>query len=466
MLLAFSKKSLIEERGLARDHDLPENIPSKARLENKHHSLESEAKSTKSCLREAQIRIQDLESCLEEKNALVHGYESQIRELTQQVAKLERKLNSRSRAENASRDLSRELETQKHCMAQQIDQVTCQNRQLEEEVCQLRSEMDHLREQLGQERKNSATLENVLANSRQETLQRAKDNNELKAQVQCLQTKLTDLQDKLCPYLLYYICGCHCLCQYHICSDNTVPPPGYRGKAKSAFISLAKTHLHEAFSKGAKSCPTPIKVSFPLFPIFYKKPSRDHFWLVYTYQWNLPLGTAKADMFLKSGQPYECARSGTSLTGNVEILGCKGQFDRSLLASTSVCHSLPALTEEAGSELASPSSGRRPLLPNLTPEYPVTPEAVLRLKPSYCPNREHGSEALRRCQGECAEYQVQVSDLKREVTNQRFERARMEQAGRLSTGARQNTRRGGRGSHMTGPTIFSLIAFVLWLCQD
>ncbi|XP_046689099.1 centrosomal protein of 135 kDa-like, partial [Homalodisca vitripennis] len=168
-----------------------------ASLENKHHSLESEAKSTKSCLREAQIRIQDLESCLEEKNALVHGYESQIRELTQQVAKLERKLNSRSRAENASRDLSRELETQKHCMAQQIDQVTCQNRQLEDEVCQLRSEMDHLREQLGKERKNSATLENVLANSRQETLQRAKDNNELKAQVQCLQTKLTDLQDKL-----------------------------------------------------------------------------------------------------------------------------------------------------------------------------------------------------------------------------------------------------------------------------
>jgi len=168
-----------------------------ANLESNNHSLESEARSTKSNLREAQTRIQDLEATLEEKKALVQGYEKQIRELTQQVAKLERKLDSHSRAENATRDLSRELETQKHCLNQQLDQLTCENKRLEEEVCGLREELSHMQELLGKERKNSATLEKVLASSRQETLQRSRDNSELQAQVQCLQGKLRDLQDKL-----------------------------------------------------------------------------------------------------------------------------------------------------------------------------------------------------------------------------------------------------------------------------
>ncbi|KAG8254826.1 hypothetical protein J6590_107354, partial [Homalodisca vitripennis] len=47
--------------------------------------------------------------------------------------------------------------------------------------------------------------------------------------------------------------------------------------------------------------------------------TRDHFWLVYTFQLNPPLGTAKTDMSLKCGQLY-----GTSLTANAEILGFMG----------------------------------------------------------------------------------------------------------------------------------------------
>ncbi|XP_054265463.1 centrosomal protein of 135 kDa-like isoform X2 [Macrosteles quadrilineatus] len=184
------------ERTAMLDHFRTLTVES-ANLESNNHSLESEARSTKSNLREAQTRIQDLEATLEEKKALVHGYEKQIRELTQQVAKLERKLDSQSRAGSATRDLSRELETQKHCLAQQVDQLTCVNKRLEEEVCGLREELSHLQEQLGKERKNSATLEKVLASSRQETLQRTRDNGELQTQVQCLQDRLRDLQDKL-----------------------------------------------------------------------------------------------------------------------------------------------------------------------------------------------------------------------------------------------------------------------------
>lgn len=69
--------------------------------------------------------------------------------------------------------------------------------QLEEEVDGLKSELNHLKEQLGKERKNSATLENVLATTREETLQRVRDNSELKGHVQSLQDKLRDLHGKL-----------------------------------------------------------------------------------------------------------------------------------------------------------------------------------------------------------------------------------------------------------------------------
>lgn len=69
--------------------------------------------------------------------------------------------------------------------------------QLEEGVGEMRGELDQLEEQLGKERKNSATLGDMLESTRQETLLRAKDNSELKGQVMCLQGKLIELQDKL-----------------------------------------------------------------------------------------------------------------------------------------------------------------------------------------------------------------------------------------------------------------------------
>ncbi|KAG8280958.1 hypothetical protein J6590_068985 [Homalodisca vitripennis] len=70
-------------------------------------------------------------------------------------------------------------------------------------------------------------------------------------------------------------------------------------------------------------------------------------------------GTAKTDVSLKSGQPHG-KKNGTSLTADVEILWCGSfpKYQRILLASTRVCHPLPALTGEAGSELASLLPGR------------------------------------------------------------------------------------------------------------
>ncbi|KAG8295588.1 hypothetical protein J6590_076715 [Homalodisca vitripennis] len=118
---------------------------------------------------------------------------------------------------------------------------------------------------------------------------------------------------------------------------------------------------------------------------------RDHFWLVYTYQLNPPLGTAKTDVPLQSGPPYGYS-------------GVHGQFDRSnlLWKMTVGVGGVCSLTSEV---LVNLNKGvpplayfdcrgwfraglpffrddfeiGGPLLHNLThPEYHITPEAAQR----------------------------------------------------------------------------------------
>ncbi|KAG8303116.1 Translation factor guf1 mitochondrial [Homalodisca vitripennis] len=58
--------------------------------------------------------------------------------------------------------------------------------------------------------------------------------------------------------------------------------------------------------------------------------SRDHFWLVYTFQLNLPLGTAKTDVSLKSGNPMDVQEQHITNRKSRDS-GVHGQFDRSSL---------------------------------------------------------------------------------------------------------------------------------------
>ncbi|KAG8335647.1 60S ribosomal protein L31 [Homalodisca vitripennis] len=53
--------------------------------------------------------------------------------------------------------------------------------------------------------------------------------------------------------------------------------------------------------------------------IWSKGINRDHFWLVYTYQLNPPLGTAKTDVPLQSGQPYGCPFDRSSLLWKMTV---------------------------------------------------------------------------------------------------------------------------------------------------
>lgn len=55
---------------------------------------------------------------------------NQIKDLTYQVAKMERKLEARAKSDEANKGLSRELEAQKHFLENQVDKLTCVNQQV------------------------------------------------------------------------------------------------------------------------------------------------------------------------------------------------------------------------------------------------------------------------------------------------------------------------------------------------
>ncbi|XP_011495575.1 PREDICTED: centrosomal protein of 135 kDa-like [Ceratosolen solmsi marchali] len=97
-------------------------------LENNNHSLESEAAEVRGALQAARDRIIDLEHQLTDKDCMIHEYESQITELSQNVASLEIQLqqamDEHHRVNNdlrTARDLCMSLEQQKECLSQRIE---------------------------------------------------------------------------------------------------------------------------------------------------------------------------------------------------------------------------------------------------------------------------------------------------------------------------------------------------------
>ncbi|KAG8250785.1 hypothetical protein J6590_094240 [Homalodisca vitripennis] len=91
--------------------------------------------------------------------------------------------------------------------------------------------------------------------------------------------------------------------------------------------------------------------------VIKEQPLKDHhFWLVYTFQFKLPVGTAKTDLNLGNFMDIQdrhitnckCRDSGMT----VEVSGV--HFLRIREASNRGCHPLPALTGETGSQLLPP----------------------------------------------------------------------------------------------------------------
>ncbi|XP_043665843.1 centrosomal protein of 135 kDa-like isoform X1 [Vespula pensylvanica] len=173
-------------------------------LENNNHSLESEAAEARGALQTAKDRLIDLERQLVDKDCLIRGYETQISELTQNVASMETQLRQqteqRQRAEadlSAVRDLCIKMDQQKDLLMQQLEDKDVTKTQYETQLVRLRTEQDVIQDQTDRDRATIERLEALLDQARQESIKVQTTNQELQNEMSRLKQKISELQTTL-----------------------------------------------------------------------------------------------------------------------------------------------------------------------------------------------------------------------------------------------------------------------------
>ncbi|PBC30459.1 Centrosomal protein of [Apis cerana cerana] len=173
-------------------------------LENNNHSLESEAAEARGALKSARDRLLDLERQLADKDSLIRGYETQISELTQNVASLETQLRQQGeqkhRAEadlTAVRDLCMKLDEQKDTLMAQLDDKDSLKTQYDMQIAKLKAEQAVIQDQMTKDRATVERLEMLLDQARQESITAQTNNQELQNEMSRLRQKMSELQTKL-----------------------------------------------------------------------------------------------------------------------------------------------------------------------------------------------------------------------------------------------------------------------------
>nr|XP_012140543.1 PREDICTED: centrosomal protein of 135 kDa-like isoform X2 [Megachile rotundata] len=173
-------------------------------LENNNHSLESEAAEARGALQSARDRLLDLERQLADKDTLIRGYETQISELTQNVASMETQLRQqgeqRRRTEadlNAVRDLCVKLDQQKDTLMLQLDDKDALKAQYDMQIAKLKAEQTVIQDQMSRDRATVERLEMLLDQARQESISVQANNQELQNEMSRLRQKMSELQSKL-----------------------------------------------------------------------------------------------------------------------------------------------------------------------------------------------------------------------------------------------------------------------------
>ncbi|XP_043473672.1 centrosomal protein of 135 kDa isoform X2 [Leptopilina heterotoma] len=173
-------------------------------LENSNHSLESEAAEARGALQSARDRLLDLDHQVADKENLIKGCEAQIINLTQNVATLETELrqqeDQRIRAEsdlNAVRDLCVKLDQQKDNLLQQLGERDSVNSQFESQLTRLRTENSVVQDQINRDNAAIDRLEDLLDQSRQESMNTQTANQELQNEILRLKQKNSELHCKL-----------------------------------------------------------------------------------------------------------------------------------------------------------------------------------------------------------------------------------------------------------------------------
>ncbi|XP_076249280.1 uncharacterized protein LOC143188743 [Calliopsis andreniformis] len=173
-------------------------------LENNNHSLESEAAEARGALQSARDRLLDLERQLADKDSLIRGYETQISELTQNVASMETQLRQqeeqrqRTQADlTAVRDLCVKLDHQKDSLMQQLDDKDTLKSQYDLQIAKLKAEQTIIQDQMSRDRATVERLEMLLDQARQESITVQANNQELQNEMSRLRQKMSELQNKL-----------------------------------------------------------------------------------------------------------------------------------------------------------------------------------------------------------------------------------------------------------------------------
>ncbi|XP_001945549.2 centrosomal protein of 135 kDa [Acyrthosiphon pisum] len=173
-------------------------------LESNNYSLESEAKSTKTLLREKEHRMSDLERKLVDKEDLISSYESQISNLTHQIVSLESQLSSGndriSKLEqdlHACREICSSVDSAKFNLNERLGHVENLQHKAEEERLRLADELTVVNTQLERERSKITTIEAVLSDSRQECMKLTITKNDLKERLEDSEKKSKNLEEYL-----------------------------------------------------------------------------------------------------------------------------------------------------------------------------------------------------------------------------------------------------------------------------
>uniref|UniRef100_T1HA73 Uncharacterized protein n=1 Tax=Rhodnius prolixus TaxID=13249 RepID=T1HA73_RHOPR len=173
-------------------------------LGSNKQSLECEANLARDNLRDTQHKLSLLQKDASAKDSIVSGMESQIRQLTDQILQLQAKVSEMSDRElmlasdlDAARHLCSTLEEQKQYYGNQISEMTNSEQILREELDRIACENEALHNQLCQEQKSSYTLENLLANTRHEAMEKSLYNEDLTGEMKKMKHTVIALESKL-----------------------------------------------------------------------------------------------------------------------------------------------------------------------------------------------------------------------------------------------------------------------------
>ncbi|XP_076626072.1 uncharacterized protein LOC143344162 isoform X2 [Colletes latitarsis] len=173
-------------------------------LEKNNHTLESEAAEAREALQSARDQLLDMERQLADKDGLIRSYETQISELTQNVASMETQLRAqedeKQRAEAnlcALKDLCLTLNEQKDTLMHQLDDNDTLKTKYDMQIAKLTAEQSSIEDQMNKDRATVERLETLLDQARQEAVTMQANNQKLRNEMFKLRQKMSELQNKL-----------------------------------------------------------------------------------------------------------------------------------------------------------------------------------------------------------------------------------------------------------------------------